>query len=811
MSHQSVSEPLAATPSLRLDGLPLADAHSAGGKASGLLRLNPGWYPPTVVLLPTAHTMYRDGRLAHDFLEARTDISRLLLSVSSGSPTAEVYLRSNARVETVSERGRFQSHHVLSDARVLQSAIVDSWDRELDSAVELGFLLQPRLEVKAAGHMSNEYRVSRDATSWITEFDGWKGERQPGSWRVHTASPAPNGPLTCTRSGDIEKTLRAVAKRLSELPMRHHLEWIWDGSRVWIVQADVVAPTIGAAPGAAWVPTTGQDIGPRDLSVWKHCSELGDKPELSEWPKASALQEFASADLPVADLWRLDGASTIAALSGEQEVPGLAEDLEVICSGHVVVRTDIRHGGEHLMLSKTGPTVDAQELLAWLSSTTSQLLGEGHKAADISFLAHRFLASRASAWVLARPGQPFVNVASIWGTPDGLAWLPHDRAWVNTETSEVRRSIGGKTSFLDINEQGEWTYRESPSEWIWRASASEDELRVIATGSRRLADQLGEPTLTMWFVGVQGGGAYHLPWFRMPPPDSDAGAATSISPQSARVIVGSASDLLRFEEQHVDAKGMVLRVMPQREFVRDSAFVDQIAAVASKSGAAVEIVGSSLAHPYYVLRRAGVTVVCLDAFKEPAAVHNKLVRDGIVRHIADGGEAVTAYIATGSDLTARLRRKVVEEAIELLETDDGENAVEEMADLSEVLEALREALGYDRELLGTVQAAKRASRGGFGSGAVLLRTGGTQAAPGVSASVAVPLFEDDPSWEAPWQVRQVRNHLEVNCVPPLAHEPRRFRVHIAGVDLYVEYRGSSIELTLASASSLENSDATLFD
>jgi predicted house-cleaning noncanonical NTP pyrophosphatase (MazG superfamily) len=296
----------------------------------------------------------------------------------------------------------------------------------------------------------------------------------------------------------------------------------------------------------------------------------------------------------------------------------------------------------------------------------------------------------------------------------------------------------------------------------------------------------------------------------MPPPGEDESAPASISPQSARVEIRSAPDLDRFAEEHSDATKIVLRVLPLKEFIRDSAFVDQIAEVAVATGAAVELVGSSLAHPYYVLRRAGVTVVCLDAFDEPAMIPNKLVRDGIVEHIVAGGEAATSYMATGSDLTSRLRRKAVEEAIELLRANDPEETIEEMADLVEVLDALRAAVGYTRESLRAAQKVKRVKRGGFRAGAVLIRTGGSTTRTRGASNGTVPLFDDEPSWETPWQVRQSGNRIRLQCVPPLESEPHTFRLESEGVQLYVEYVGGVVEITVATAPTAAEASATLF-
>ncbi|WP_136055936.1 nucleoside triphosphate pyrophosphohydrolase [Microbacterium sp. K24] len=803
------SDILAATPSLQPIGVPLAEPRSAGGKASGLLQLSPQWYPETIIVLPAAHASQKAGKIAKGFLIDLPGAAVVLNRVASTSPSGRVYVRSNARTENLYERGRFESVSIDNDVTDLETTIERLWGEVVEAHIDLGFLLQPLIEVRASGHLSNEHRVSREANLWISEYDGWTGATAAGRWRVDGADPAPNGPLLCSNGKQVESILRSVAKRLSKHQVRYHLEWIWDGARVWIVQSDAVEPQVGPAPGDAWTPTIGDDVPAGALTVWSLCtppSEGG--PPLSSWPKASALDEFARSGLPVADLWRLEGRSVMQALADGDDIAGMEEDLSRICSGHVVVRTDIRGGQDLVMLPKTGTTISASEVFDWLRSTTAGLMRDGHRPQDISFLAHRFLASRAAAWVHARPDDPMVTVASIWGLADGLAWLPHDRGWVNVDTDDVRRSVSAKTSFLDVDANRGWTYRDSPTEWIWRASMSKDELRTVAQGSRQLADELGESVLVMWFIGVRGRASYYLPWFHMPAPVDLDDVPPTVSPQSTRIDIRSIEDLQRIVASELSGSPVVLRVRPLPEFVRDNRFVDVLAEKANDINATVELVGSSLAHPYYVLRRAGVTVSCIDTLEEKSIQFNKLVRDGIVEKILAGGESATAYTATGADLAQRLRRKAVEEAIELLQAQSAKDTVEEMADLLEVLDGLRSSLGVSPEEILDVQNKKREQRGGFREGAVLLRTGAPADAKGAKTST---LFDEDPSWRSTWQVKNDGDKIRLQCVPPLFGERHSFHAVSNGVNVFVEYRGTAIELSVMPLPASDGVASTLFD
>jgi predicted house-cleaning noncanonical NTP pyrophosphatase (MazG superfamily) len=314
----------------------------------------------------------------------------------------------------------------------------------------------------------------------------------------------------------------------------------------------------------------------------------------------------------------------------------------------------------------------------------------------------------------------------------------------------------------------------------------------------------------MWFVGVQGGAAYLLPWFRMAPPPTGGEVSTNISPQSPRIDIGSPADLEAFTANHVSGSDVVLRVVPDQQFIRSADFVEQVAAAAVATSVTVELIGSSLAHPYYVLRRAGVTVICSDTFDQPVVTHNKLVRDRIVQRIESGGEVATSYMATGSDLVSRLRRKVVEEAVELIRAADGEQAIEEMADLLEVLDSLRGALGYTRDELRAAQKAKRDKGGGFKQGAILIRTG-RGGALGAGHSTSQPsLFDDDPSWEMPLQVQQEGSRIRLNSVPPLPSEQHAFRLELDGLDIYIEYVKGNIDISIIKSGPAESATTPLF-
>jgi predicted house-cleaning noncanonical NTP pyrophosphatase (MazG superfamily) len=90
----------------------------------------------------------------------------------------------------------------------------------------------------------------------------------------------------------------------------------------------------------------------------------------------------------------------------------------------------------------------------------------------------------------------------------------------------------------------------------------------------------------------------------------------------------------------------------------------------------------------------------------------RLVRDQVPRLVREAGHAVAFREAAGEERARFLKRKVAEEAQELLEAGPGEER-EEVADLLEALEALLVERGVAREDLKLVKEAKRRRRGAF--------------------------------------------------------------------------------------------------
>lgn len=89
--------------------------------------------------------------------------------------------------------------------------------------------------------------------------------------------------------------------------------------------------------------------------------------------------------------------------------------------------------------------------------------------------------------------------------------------------------------------------------------------------------------------------------------------------------------------------------------------------------------------------------------------YNKLVRDKIPDIIKKNGGNPVTHIADDEEYWMKLREKLEEETGEFLASDK----IEEVADILEVLDAICEYKGIDKNKILEIKDKKRAERGGF--------------------------------------------------------------------------------------------------
>lgn len=104
-------------------------------------------------------------------------------------------------------------------------------------------------------------------------------------------------------------------------------------------------------------------------------------------------------------------------------------------------------------------------------------------------------------------------------------------------------------------------------------------------------------------------------------------------------------------------------------------------------------------------------------------VYNKLVRDKIPQIIAADGKAYRSRILDKEEYLQELRTKLREETEEYFNASNDKEALEELADMLEVIRALAEAHSSSPTELEKIRVDKAEKRGGFQNRVYLIDVG----------------------------------------------------------------------------------------
>lgn len=101
-------------------------------------------------------------------------------------------------------------------------------------------------------------------------------------------------------------------------------------------------------------------------------------------------------------------------------------------------------------------------------------------------------------------------------------------------------------------------------------------------------------------------------------------------------------------------------------------------------------------------------------------VYNKLVRDLIPQVIETDGKTCVKRILAPTEHLGEIKAKMQEEALEFQEATSSKEAVEELADIVELVHAALHVYGVTFDELEQVRVQKKEKRGGFSEGIFLI-------------------------------------------------------------------------------------------
>lgn len=93
--------------------------------------------------------------------------------------------------------------------------------------------------------------------------------------------------------------------------------------------------------------------------------------------------------------------------------------------------------------------------------------------------------------------------------------------------------------------------------------------------------------------------------------------------------------------------------------------------------------------------------------------YNKLIRDRIPEIIKEAGWLPTVRTLKRSEFLNATKKKVLEEAEELIQSKDKKGIIDEIIDIQELLDVLASETGLTKLGVKKLQSAKRKKRGGF--------------------------------------------------------------------------------------------------
>jgi len=737
-----------------------------GWKASGLTSVPPEWSSPFFVIL--ASCISGSGANGPILTAIQTTMEQI------GIPRDKrVMVRSSGIAETIRTRGGLVSR--ACSANDVASTISDLHRKLSISPEPVHWIIQQAIDSKAKGQLSNERHLSRENRDWIAEFEphgdrpGYAARIAVRRWRDGSALEIEK--LSCSSEPEITLRLKDVARWAVQFASRIHFEWVWDGSAVIIVQADLAEQRHGIDPRSL----VAVNVPAVNLNSLRHL-RVADDSDYASYSKLSNARLYRQLGYAMPVFYVTDDQRLFGDLLSGTLPPNFEQDLQELTRRPLIIRTDGSDipASKREMLPRSDELRSPTEAKQWLLKDFSSRIHEaGLGRNQLCLLAHHFIPSVASAWARAEPGNRIVRIESLWGIPEGLYWYSHDTFEVDTQTSQLgaswlvappgytfRGRIRYKGTFVSPDSAGKWGPVQTAPPHDWRRSIRKTKwLFEIAHTTRRIAEEEKFPVSVMWLIGNHPGATTHevLPWFHS---RSELAGSPKAAPRhkltaAGDYLIGTVAEWNRLQLD-LQAGRRIERIVVQpfdSQLIRNAKFAEDLARLAASRRIVVELAGGILSHMYYILQRHGAQVECVDLFgiDEDVVEYNKIVRDKIPAVIAERGERVEAVQLCGDALLRALREKLVEEALEALDARSGDDLVAELADVEEVVEAICRALQVKDSQLKSTRREKRNRRGGFDRGLMLIKT-------------ATPHSIQTPSADTPAS-------LELSATPAIISDP----------------------------------------
>ena len=471
-----------------------------------------------------------------------------------------------------------------------------------------------------------------------------------------------------------------------------------------------------------------------------HPLKADDADRYKEYAKIQNPLPYQRIEQSTAPLYILDDGATLEALAKGIITDGLEKDLRVLVSRPLIIRTDIATDNkeERQLLPRTNGIRDIEAAKEWLRESYAELLKQPEQ--NVIFIMHNYIPAFSSAFAYASPGDKLVRIEALWGLPEGLYYYSHDKHIVDTKCSdtrkmnredfEIRSFRNYKKYFVFPVKDEKWEVQILASPYDWNSAIPDgDWIKEIAYVTRWISEEERKSVSVMWFVGVDSAtyGCNVFPWYHEPFEYNENQTTPRNKLSFERtLVIHTLGELEQLEKLVPKANANIRNIQIQptdTNIIRERTIIDRIGNAAKSLGANILLEGGILSHAYYQLVRTGAKVEVRNAFEKKQSLEfNKLVRDRIPEKIQrNGEEAVTAQLDK-TILSQLLKRKLVEESLEVLDAEGDENLIVEIADILEVLDGILSQHQIDIQAVLQQKEKKREKAGGFEKGVYLKKT-----------------------------------------------------------------------------------------
>ena len=718
-----------------------------GEKAFGVSSLPAKWTLPFFVISDKLFEDYSKKRDFENLVAQWHTVVNIAASRCGIAVDDQIIVRSNARSEGLAERGKFISVEGSFQEwpQLVKRCFDDSLEQEGSENVHMPVIVQRRVAVLSSGHISNERRVAE-------EIRDWKGEIETAIPRVFSV-PLRNwrkkikvegyldSPLMCPRDKIIKDVLSIPCTWATNQQLRVHFEWVYDGNYIYLVQADEDITTDGINPmGSSRDKLATEEVTDAGFPYCVHLLKAEDTDRYQEYAKIQNPLLYHRIEQSTAPLYILDDDVTLKALTKGILTEELEKDLRVLTSHSLVIRTDIATNNkeERQLLPRTNGIRDVATAKKWLCESYAKL--SKHPSWKPIFIMHNYIPAFSSAFAYASPGDKIVRVEALWGLPDGLYYYSHDKYLIDTKDSDTTKIVRDdfdiisfknyKKYFVFPIEDDKWEVQSLAPPYDWKpAIPDKNWIAEIAFVTRQISETERKSVSVMWFVGVDYSiyGCHVFPWYHEPFEYNEEQTTPRNKLSFERTFaIHTLQELEQLEKmaQRPNRSVRNIQIRPTDiNILRDRSVIDRIGNAAKALGANILLEGGILSHAYYQLVRTGAKVEVRYTFEKKRSLEfNKLVRDKIPEKIQrNGEEAVTAQLDKNI-LSQLLKRKLVEEALEVLDSEDDENLMVELADVLEVLDGILSQHQINIQTILDQKKKKREKTGGFEKGIYLKKT-----------------------------------------------------------------------------------------